>query len=558
MIGVSRRTTILTQKGKDMKNRVIKLIVCIAILSSLMVGFCTSFASAEPAIVTRVKAGVAAVMLASQLVLNPVDVALSEPLASAVDPEGRIEWVETFPEYLERSKIRVYPDVVTIDGVVYSDIWLGPDAANSLRLKGLDFATAYNIANNQSSAISYASGIGYINSDPIYHINGVDRSVSYVMTDPGSYDIGGLGTVTVDSDSRYRTVAYYNVNDSITNLWSSLSYPDGFPISCYNVIRERSPIGSGNYEYRFHVDTNNGLSKNVPSSSFTIIPSTEQIDMTPFSFDYTSGVIDAPLDPEDGLLMRIPSSYTDPDPLVTEHNYDIHDLINIYPQVATPQGHEVEINPELNPDFQTDIDLGNGVGDLIRTILTLLDILDNVDIEFAPEPDTPEPVPEPGVIDPLPDPDPAPDEPISGTTIADTDWTKLDEILRWIQSTIDSIRHITESLQTMLDSLFDQLQNIIESLEALPEQLLEDIETGPSKVFRKALDVLKSLFLPLLLPIKTMMGLWHYVVEWIASINAPFLWIFDVLSGTSAYLVLPIYAVLAGSICIAIYKALGR
>ena len=55
-----------------------------------------------------------------------------------------------------------------------------------------------------------------------------------------------------------------------------------------------------------------------------------------------------------------------------------------------------------------------------------------------------------------------------------------------------------------------------------------------------------------------MMGLWHYVVEWLASVNAPFVWIFGVMSGASANMVLPIYATLAGSICIAIYKALGR
>lgn len=517
-----------------------------------MVGFCTSFASAEPAIVTRVKAGVAAAMLAAQLVITPVDVLTSEPIASGIDPEGRLEWVETFPEYLERSKIRVYPDVVTIDGVPYTDIWLGPDAANNLRLKGLDFATAYNIANNQSEAISYATGVGYCNDVPMYRVNGVITSQNFSIVYPlpnENYNIYEIASQTFALGTNMGTVdppRYRCYVHAVPDAGGTLSgqVPRSDTSSSARIRWGRSGASYG-YCVQIGPDFINWGN---------LIP----LVSDPFSFDYTSGVIDAPLAEEDGLLMRIPSSYTDPDPQVTEHNYDIHDLINIYPQVATPQGHEVEINPELNPDFQTDIDLGNGIGDLIRIILTLLDVLDNIDIEFAPEPDSPEPAPEPGTIDPLPDPDPAPDEPTSGTTIANTDWTMLDEILRWIQSTIDSIRHITESLQTMLDSLFYQLQHIIESLESLPEQLLEDIETGPSKVFRKALDVLKSLFLPLLLPIKAMMGLWHYVVEWLASINAPFLWIFGVMSGTSANMVLPIYAVLAGSICIAIYKALGR
>ena len=524
-----------------------------------MVGFCNAFASAEPAWLIRAKAGIAAAMLASNLVINPINYALDDALLEGIDPVGYVQNIQQTPWelYLDQSVIKVVPDTVYIDGVPYSDIWLGPDAADSLRLAGLDFASAYNIANNQSTAISYANGYGYLRGVPLYEVNGSIQSPTYVSSFPwpatSDYLVGStsIGDFTINLRDRRESAAY-------TRAYASRALDgvdSGYTLVFGNIDNPSVGLQIKPYNGAYYWHASNTHSQWGPSTTrFGGALPTPSVDS--FSFDYTSGIIDAPIDPEDGLLIRIPSEYTSQSS--PQYNYDIHDLINIYPTVTQPGGHEINIDPELNPDFEADIDLGNGVGDLIRTILTLLDVLDNIDVKFAPEPDSPEPPPEPGQIDPLPDPVPAPDEPISGTTIADTDYTKLDEILRWIQSTIDSIRHITESLQTMLDSLFDQLQDIIQALQELPEQLLEDIETGPSKVFRKALDILKSLFMPLLLPIKAMMNLWHYVVEWIQSISSPFSWIFGVMSGTSYNMVLPIYAVLAGSICIAIYKALGR
>ena len=536
-----------------MKKRAFKLLICICVISCLMVGFCTSFSSAAtPVWLLRAKAGVAAAMLASQLVLQPIDVFLDAPIAQAVDPLGRNDWVETLPEYLDRSTIKIVEDTVVIDGVSYSDVWLGPDAAQSLRLQGLDFATAYNIASNQTDAISYASGAGYSGDVPFYNYDGAIRTPEYSVSGPGSYDIGLFDVTYTSTSSSGGNGIALNPNGTYSSQWSYGNYQ--LPALFRNTITSN---GS-----QFNVSL---ARKNATSSSYSwVTGSTEipvQFDNTPFSFDYTSGVIDAPVSQEDGLLVRVPTSYSDPQSGSVV--YDIHDFTVNFPDISQPGGHEVNIDPDLNPDFQTDIDLGNGIGDLLLTIFGL-DLLNKI-INFAPEPATPEPGPQPGVIDPLPDPDPAPDDPTPGTTIADTDWTKLDEILRWIQSTIDSIRHLTESLQTMLDSIFDAIQSAIqhiaeisEAIRELADKILEDIELGPSKVFRKALDILKSLFLPLLLPIKAMMGLWHYVVEWVQSISSPFSWIFGFMAGTSYNMVLPIYAVLAGSICIAIYKVLGR
>lgn len=508
-----------------------KLIISVVLVSTLFIVFSCSVFAAEPAWLIRAKSAIAATLLAGNLILEPVNIITSDPLAQAIDPFNIVEQVSdtTWLEYLDQSVIVVQPDVVTIDGVPYSDIWLGPDAAQNLRLAGLDFVSAYNILNNQDNPISYASGDGFLANTPFYSVNGVIRTQNFLVNDTlGLHDMG-VYQVRVDSQTQSVT-RFVNKWYNTQTYSSTQSLPNSnFPITYYfdksgNTINMYRQLNGQSMGFAGYINASDYIS-------------------SPFSFNYTSGVIDVPISPDDGLLIRVPSSYTNPDPDITTYNYDIHDLVNIYPSVTQPGGHEINIDPSINPDFETDVDLGNGVGDLIRTILNILDLLDNFDIDFAPEPDAPQPVPV--------DPDPAvPDVPVG-----EQDGSWLDQLLRWIKNGIDTI---SQSIIDAKDYVVNELQDLNHQLSSLPQQILEDIETGPAKVFRKALDILKSIFLPLLLPIKAMMNLWHYVVEWLVSVTTPFAWIFGVMSATSYNMVLPIYAALAGGICIAIYKALGR
>lgn len=533
------------------------------LISALMIGFCTAFASAAtPVWLLRAKAGIAAAMMAANIAFEPIQAVAQEALINSIDPIGIVDTITSTPwdRYIDQSVIVVRPDYVTIDGQEYSEIWLGQKAANSLRASGFDFTTAYNILANQSEAVSYATGEGYVNDEfPIYSVNGVRRTPTYQISPVnGSYDISGLGTVVVEgSSTTTKSTKYHRLTGTDYSLWSASSIENAFPYSVYNTIR----WNSNRYETCGYVNTAHGLSKNT---GYYSISGLADFDEEPFEYDYTSGVIDAePISPEDGLLIRVPSEYVDVDP-DSPYNYNIPDFVNTYPDYDGNHGRQLVFDPNLNPDFDVDLDMGNALGDLITAVILakLADLLgDSAETIYAPMPEKDQPA----VIDPLPDPDPAPDDPSPGTTIADTDWTKLDEILRWIQSTIDSIRHLTESLQTMLDNIIQGIRDILQQISEIPDaireladKILEDIELGPSKLFDKALDILKTLFLPLLLPIRAMMNLWHYVVEWIQSVSSPFTWIFGIMSGTSYNMVLPIYALLAGGICISIYKALGR
>ena len=529
------------------------------LISALMIGFSSAYAfAATPVWLLRAKAGIAAAMMAANIVFEPVSAAYGEALANVIDPIGIVETVQDYSwdRYIDQSVIVVRPNKVTIDGVEYSEIWLGSSAANALRASGFDFTTAYNLIANQGTPVSYATGLGEVEGVPIYEVNGTRRSQTYNIAVGSSHSdtlYNSIGNWYVQTFHEYSPASTTyggraNTTGSFGNSWTTLNTGTGSPEPDQAYLKMDTRYNPRRY-YWHSVQAN----KDFGSYSTDFVSD-------PFEFDYTSGDIDAePIEPEEGLLLRVPSVYNDGNP-DSPYNYNIPEYVNTYPDSNNRNGRELVFDPTLNPDFDIDLDMGNALGDLITAVILakLADLLGNdTDVIYAPMPDDDSPI-EPGIIDPLPDPDPAPDDPTPGTTIADTDWTLLDELLRWIQSTIDSIRHITEALQTMLDSIIEGINDILDSIRELADKILEDIELGPAKLFDKALDILKTLFLPLLLPIRAMMNLWHYVVEWIGSITTPFTWIFGIMSGTSGNMVLPIYALLAGGICISIYKALGR
>lgn len=518
-----------------------KKLIALLFVAVLCVSLMGSAYAVSP-LVTRAKAFIAATMLASNLVIEPINAAFDSAYANGIDPLNLVPAIhETWTDYLDQSVIQVRPDVVTVDGVEYSQILLGPQAAQSLRVAGLDFTTAYNILSNQSESITYASGYAIVDGVPIYKIDNVYRSPYYILGVPGTYNIG---------DGTYTVYNYNNINNggriTVDGVSSS---KNTFPIS-------RPVIGfiekySSSWRYYVAYLQANGSPANAAYRDNT----DPVVDNTPFSFDYTSGIIDAPLAEDDWLVIQVPTEYSDP---VSGNTYNINNIINNYPDL--PQGREINIDPTLNPNFQNDIDLGNGIGDLINTILNLLDVLPDFKFEFnknvepQPEPE-PAPVPDPEVI---PEIDIIPDDPITPDTIANTDYDFLSKLLRWIQSTINNFRVATSNafhnIQETLNDILDSFQNIGDIINDLPTAF----ETHLINTFKKALDVLKGLLAPIFLLLKNALGIWHYVVEWLALIAAPFAWIIGRFSSAGNGIMLPIYASIAGFIVIAVYKRFGR
>lgn len=512
-------------------------VLCVSLMGS---------AYAANSLVTRAKAFIAATMLASNLVIEPINAAFDSAYANGIDPLNLAPEIhETWTDYLDQSVIQVRPDVVTVDGVEYSQILLGPEAAQSLRAAGLDFATVYNILNNQNESVTYASGKGYIAGNPFYDTGDSTYTTQYVNVPVSDGDYG-FGDITLRETSNssnivlnsfYNGVSQGNSGNMAKNSTNSL----GYRISIHKI----DDVGSYFFYRNGSVFKSSSLGSNISRS----------IVRSNFSFDYTSGIIDAPLAEDDWLVIQVPTEYNDP---VSGNTYNINNIVNNYPDL--PQGREINIDPTLNPNFQNDIDLGNGIGDLINTILNLLDVLPDFKIEFnknvepQPEPE-PAPVPDPEVI---PEVDVTPDDPVTPDTIVNTDYDFLSKLLRWIQSTINNFRVATSNafhnIQETLNDILDSFQNIGDVITDLPNAF----ETHLINTFKKALDVLKGLLAPIFLLLKNALGIWHYVVEWLALIAAPFAWIVGRFSSAGNGIMLPIYASIAGFIVIAVYKRFGR
>lgn len=517
----------------------------------------------------RVAAFIASALTAGNIALYPISGAIrSSTINQVIDPLNlyttSIE--QEYTEYLDRSEIQITRNATTIDGVSYDEVWISSDAANKFRVNALDFVTAYDIASNTGG--TYASGEGFVGGIPVYSVSGQSGYFSplYQISSVGSYNLG---------DFLINTTYYSSVrlNYSLTNPYGS----DGSGSFLFNSEGFRANIDNQGYA-RIGVSNSNY----VMWSSFYVDSS--GVDLTPFDFDYVAGVINLdPIPQDDGYIYQVPSS--------TINNY----YYNYY-------GDDVTQWPDFSPGVDIDVSTPNGlkIADFIADIIADLieDLLkgndNNIKVKIGPKSVDPDPEPEPAPVpdpDIIPDPGQDPGSPSEVEPIADTDFSWIEELLRWIRSTIDSFRvavqnlllnlqesfnqfresfsqaiqnildafqNIFEMLQDVLLDILSAIENIADFLSDLFDTLLDALEQGPVNLWRKALDVLKTVFAPILALLRSHLNLWHYVVEWVGVILSPFLFFFNIMSGTSYNMVLPIYAGIAGFIVIAIYRRFGR
>lgn len=131
---------------------------------------------------------------------------------------------------------------------------------------------------------------------------------------------------------------------------------------------------------------------------------------------------------------------------------------------------------------------------------------------------------------------------------------QTDVIDTYGQSVVDSLDNIDQGInapligvKAKLDSLVDSLADVgTNVLEAVKEEILGDIAK------------LETVFAGVITRLRNAMSIWHYVVEWIGSIGSVFGWIIGFASNTSYYMVLPIYACIAGGIVLGVYRRFGR
>lgn len=521
-----------------MLKRGYKLVISVVLILALFCGLSVTSFAAFP-LENRFKAWIATALMAANITIES-SLAPVQSLFDTLSYGAGLPWTPSYTyqgpswddEILDRSSIIIKHDSVVIDGISYTDVWLSNDASQKFRVNVGDIETAWNIVSNSNG--TYASGEGFVDGLPFFHV--------------GSYDI--TQTTSVPFSGSYimsNNIAFETIPNQFGNASSIYFYNNG--VNFTYLLNQGSNLFP--YRTRFRVGSNDDVSLQIAANSGNFsnlfYPLSVPVVRQNFDFDWVSGTIEPQTLPGDYMLhIRVPSSHSDSSSGQTI--YDFGDIVQEFPDVEN--GYQINLDPSLNPDFQIDQDLLDTLGDLLNTILNVWDLLKDAptgtEVEYAPYE---EPVP----------PQPEPDYPDPEIPIGDQDPTWLDSLLRWLKDAIDELgTRLEAQLQDIYHEIEQNFDAIRDWMQSLPDVIREDLETAPIKVYQKALSLIKTLFAPILALLNSVIGLWHYVVEWVNSVSIPFLTFFNIMSLSSYNMVLPIYAGLAGAIVIAVYKRFGR
>lgn len=419
--------------------------------------------------------------------------------------------IETDNEFLERSTIRIDKDITYIDGVPYTNVWLSHDAAEQFRTEGHDLKTAFAIASNSSG--QFVSGEGFVMGCPVYNVgNNNVRSPQYRATVPNQlyeaennrFYFQRTATVGGYYYDLFVKPRFQETYRNYPNIWQTVERPTMFRIY--------STDGGSSFSYIYGILQPN---LNIDPSMVGGIPHTE-LDMTPFDFDWQAEEIpaDAVLGTNVGLNIQVPTQ--------TINNFYI-----TYPQYDQPS---VEI-----PMVDVDSSL---IDDLILPLIPVINTGD-ANIEFT-EHETPTPTP---------------------GTIANEPWESLRRALQNIQESIQqgtTIQQAIKAGQDIIAQLIAPINTTLTTIQNSISDLIDKIETGSIDFFRDTIRSIRVPFQRWFGLLAQNLGIWHYVVEWLQYISAPFSWFWNVFSNVNPILISPVYAMFAATLVIAIYRRFGR
>lgn len=450
---------------------------------------------------SRIGAWMAAALAALNITIESTTAPLDDKLNYLIDPfQVTYTWgVKNrgeIDEILDRSVIQILENGTIIDGVYYDDVWISHDAAEKFRTNAFDFQTGYAIASNSSG--TFATGAGTYDDIPFFKIGDTQTSYQtqhYSIPSAGTYTIGDSTVEIYEYSTSYRG----RYIDSLGNTFPSAgSFNPPFEFYLYAM----SGGEAGPTSFRAHFsDSRYGYSAGSISDSSLLL-------RFPFDFDYVSGTIPLPeqdFDPDDGLLIHVPHGEVSP----------FQEPLSDYPQLGTG----LTINSTL-PD----------VSDLLDNIVGIIAPLIDVSLsEYAPQPY----VPSPG-------------------SIAETPWSNLEH---WLSDIKSSILSIPSTIVTVGQDIISSISSIPSAISSLGDKILQDIEEGPIRIFDKVLDLFRTIFAPVFSLVTSGLSIWHYVVSWFSSLSAPLSFLVSVLpSGVWS----PVYAVVAGTLCIAIFRRFGK
>lgn len=125
----------------------------------------------------------------------------------------------------------------------------------------------------------------------------------------------------------------------------------------------------------------------------------------------------------------------------------------------------------------------------------------------------------------------------------------------------DTLAGWTEVFGDIYDGIIDGFGDIADILEGILDyvaDIVQEIVNADANWVNGFITNFLSQFQDWFDALKQHVSIWHYVVEWLASIGTVFTFFFGVLSSTGYNFVLPIYACFAGTVVIAIYRRFGK
>lgn len=444
--------------------------------------------------------------------------------------------------------IKVGDESVIIDGVEYESIFLDPSMAAELHTQAFDFITQKAITSNSSGIL--ATGAGYLGDLPIYNQSGTLKSQEFSSSD--SYEMGSI-IFSVVPDGAENSIDYATSDDGVYVFLNNRFLNRRFPVSHYISIPNASNF---NIYYKAHGSNDWYHTVNFPLSHIS-----DTYSADPFEYSYVSGQIDVdPLPATYGFQAFVPTrtlsqagfsvgTYTIDGGIGTDAVIELIQLLDeIYGQEEILDAEFVdEIVPPVPPQ-PVDTPLGEvPYEDFLDTfgqsVYGKLDaISDGIDTVGQ-------------VIDGV------------GTDVieaVDTAGQSVVEELEVIggaidtagQSVVDSVEESTGILEEAIEAVEAKVDELVDSIA----EVIEEIMTHPLDLFSAWLDRLPEIpaIKDIFDGIKRHVGIWHYVVEWLGCIGT-FLAFFIGLFGDVAYcMVVPIYACVAGAICLAFYKRFAR
>ena len=510
-----------------MLKRGYKLIISVVFVATLLAFFGTAYADPFAGAVSGAMSAMGVTIGSSGATAGMYDQFVSG--ATSSDPLG--DWTDPLGEYHVYYKNNAKTEIIEGQSVDFDLVWYSPDFAKKFQDEGIAFLNDYSITSDSSDIIR--SGSGYVGNIPIFG----SSSQVYVI-DEGNYAAGPWLfnlIVTNQTDSRIYWSTTINGPDGNTDGTNNYTLTNhaGFAYEV-NVNSSYVSLNVGNL-------TNSGIISPVRNNN----ASRSYYVSQPFDFNYVSGIVDAtPITSNLGLQIYIPHGYING---IADGTYSVDggsgdDSILVITEGVTDSAY--------HEDFR--------------------------DAEWSEGPiDPPVPTPTPVPVD-----TPLGDVPYDDfiDTFGQSVYDRLDSIEESVdtvgQSVVDGLSDIEGAIDTAGQSVvgeitnqggiikraLDTISSKIDSLVNSVDDILEAIITHPLDLFGAFLDRLTQIPVihDLFDGIKQHVGIWHYVVEWLQCICSFLTFFIGLFSDVAYCMVVPIYACVAGAICLAFYKRFGR